>query len=379
MVGATKRLHGHFIFQGVTFPRGDFIRHIQKGMLLQTVVDLDQALELRRRGALVVDVRSPAEFAESTIPGAINVPIFSNEERAEVGTLYKQTGRKDARRRGIEIVAPKIPQILTRIEDVRNPDSPPVVVFCWRGGQRSLAITTFLNLAGIPARQLEGGHKAFRRRVIDYFEQTEFPKILVLRGLTGVGKTLLLQQLAAEDYPVIDLEGLANHRGSAFGGLGLGDQPGQKMFEARLWARLEECRSAGYLLTEGESRHIGRLVVPPCFHQAMQEQISLWIEASLDYRVRVILDDYPARDDLTAAFEPPLRALKERLGAVAVADLLELLHEKRWEELTRRLMVDYYDPLYMHTCPEQRVTIPVESLDAGVQHLKREISKLLQD
>ena len=125
---------------------------------MQAVIDLDQALNMRQRGAVVVDVRSPAEFAEATIPGAINVPIFSNDERAEVGTLYKQTGRKDARRRGIEIVSPKIPQMLAQIEEARDPDSPPVVVFCWRGGQRSLSITTFLTLAGIPAPQPEGGH-----------------------------------------------------------------------------------------------------------------------------------------------------------------------------------------------------------------------------
>ncbi len=345
---------------------------------MQVVIDLDQALELRQRGALFVDVRSPAEFAEATIPGAINVPILDDAQRAEIGTLYKQVGRRDARRRGIEIVAPKIPELLRQIEAARQPDSPPAVIFCWRGGMRSLALTSFLNLGGIPARQLTGGHKAFRRLVIDYFAQTDFGKVLVLRGLTGVGKTLLLHRMAAETYPVIDLEGLANHRGSAFGGLGLGEQPGQKMFEARLWDRLEECRGAGYLLTEGESRHIGRLVVPPRFYQALQEQPSLWVEASLDYRVRVILDDYPARDDLTAAFEPPLLALKERLGSSAVAELLKLLHEKKWEELTRQLMVGYYDPLYMHTCPSRRVEIRVETLDAGVVDLKRAISQLLQ-
>ncbi len=341
------------------------------------VIDLDQALELRRRGALLVDVRSPAEYAEATIPGAINVPILNDAERVEIGILYKQVGRRDARKRGIEIVAPKIPQMLWQIEAARQPDSPPAVVFCWRGGMRSLAMTSFLNLGGIPARQLSGGHKAFRRQVIDYFEQTDFGKVLVVRGLTGVGKTLLLHRLAAESYPVIDLEGLANHRGSAFGGLGLGEQPGQKMFEARLWDRLEECRGSDYLLTEGESRHIGRLVVPPRFYKALQEQPSLWVDAALDYRVRVILDDYPARDDLTAAFEPPLRALKERLGNSSVAALLKLLHEKRWEELTRQLMVDYYDPLYMHTCPPRRVEIRVENLDAGVTDLKQAIARLL--
>lgn len=346
---------------------------------MQAIIDLDQVLKLRSRGALLVDVRSPAEFAEASIPGAINVPIFNNDERAEVGTIYKQVGRRDSRKRGIEIVAPKIPQLLSQIETARSPDSPPVVVFCWRGGMRSTAMLSFLNLAGIPARQLNGGHKAFRRRVIDYFEQADFGRVLVVRGLTGVGKTLLLQRLAADNYPVVDLEGLANHRGSAFGGLGLGAQPGQKMFEACLWDRLEASHDAGYILTEGESRHIGRLVVPARFHRAMQEQTSLWVEASLDYRVQVILNDYPARDDLSAAFEPPLRALKERLGNSAVADLLKLLHDKQWEELTRRLMVDYYDPLYMHTCPQRRIEVRVDDLDSGVADLKQAIVKLLQD
>jgi len=344
---------------------------------LQTAIDLNKALELRRRGALLVDVRTPAEFAETTIPGAINVPIFSNAERAEIGTLYKQNGRKDARRRGIEIVSPRIPHILAQIEQARDPNSPPAVIFCWRGGQRSLAITTFLNLAGIPAWQLTGGHKAFRRHLTHYFEQSDFGRVLVVRGLTGVGKTQLLHRLQQEGYPVVDLEGLANHRGSAFGGLGLGEQPGQKLFEARLWDRLQQCGDAAYLLTEGESRHIGRLVVPPRFHAAMQEQVSIWVEAPIDYRVNVILDDYPARDDLRAAFEPPIRALKERLGKAAIADLLDLLEQKKWHELARRLMIDYYDPLYMHSCPEHSLKLRVESLEQGVVDLKRALERLL--
>jgi tRNA 2-selenouridine synthase len=342
---------------------------------LQTVVTLDKALMYRRQGALLVDVRSPAEFFETTIPGAVNVPIFSNEERAEVGTLFKQN-RQLARKRGIEIIAPRIPQMIEQVEAAREAGSPPVVVFCWRGGTRSLAMTAFLNLAGIPARQLSGGHKAFRRRVVDFFAQEDFDPVYVVRGLTGTGKTLLLQKLAAQGYPVIDLEQLANHRGSAFGGLGLGDQPGQKLFEARLWDRIADCRGAGYLVTEGESRHIGRLVVPPRFHLAMQQQTSLWVDAPLDYRIRVILNDYPALDDLTPAFEPPILALKERLGKTAVNRLLALLHQKDWRELTRCLMVDYYDPLYMHTCPTRRVNLRVEELEQGVEDLKNALLEL---
>ena len=189
-------------------------------------IDLDQALAAREKGALLVDVRTPAEFAEATIPGAINVPIFSNDERAEVGTLYTQVGKVQARTRGVELVAPKIPALLAAVREAHTQRTGPVIVFCWRGGMRSRALTAFLELAGTPARQLLGGHKAFRRLVLDDLEAGIWGRVLVLRGMTGVGKTVMLTRLTAEGYPVIDLEGLANHRGSAFGGLGLPDQPG---------------------------------------------------------------------------------------------------------------------------------------------------------
>lgn len=345
---------------------------------LQPVIDLDQALELRHKGALLVDVRSPSEFAETTIPGAINVPIFDDEERALIGTLYKRDSKGNARRRGIELVAPKIPQLLEQVEAARDPNGPPAVVFCWRGGLRSLAITSFLNLAGIPARQLRGGHKAFRKQVSRFFETENWQRILVLRGMTGVGKTQVLQQLATESYPVIDLEGLANHRGSAFGALGLDPQPGQKMFEALLWDRLDQLRDSDYLLTEGESLHIGRLVVPKLFHQAMQKETSLWLEASLDYRVRVILEDYPALDDLRDAFEAPILALTERLGKKVVAEMMELLRQGEWSQLVRELMVRYYDPLYLHTLPEQRREVQFSSFDEGMKQLREAIAAVLK-
>ncbi|PKL45274.1 MAG: tRNA 2-selenouridine(34) synthase MnmH [Candidatus Riflebacteria bacterium HGW-Riflebacteria-1] len=346
---------------------------------MQPAIEVKKALELQQRGALLVDVRSPAEYAESTIPGAINVPIFDNAERAEIGTLYMQTGQREARRRGIELVAPRIPQILEQIDKARAPNSPPAVIFCWRGGARSLAITTFLDLAGIPAIQLAGGQKAFRRYINEYFAETDFARILVVRGPTGVGKTLLLRCLAEENFPVLDLEGLANHRGSAFGALGLGEQPTQKKFETLLWQRLEQCRSARYLITEGESKHIGRLVLPERLHQAMLQQTSVWVEAPLAYRIQVILHDYPARDAMAAAFEPAIVALKERLGKQVVAELLDLLAKRDWSELTRRLLVDYYDPLYLHTMPNNPVNIHIESLEDGVHKLKQAILQLLPE
>jgi len=343
---------------------------------MQETVELDKALEQQRNGALIIDVRTPAEFAEATIPGAVNVPIFSNEERIEVGTVFKQQGKRDARKLGVKLVAPKIPLLMDQVEEYRQSHPGPVIVFCWRGGMRSLAMTSFMNLAGIPARQLLGGHKGFRRKVLDYFEQQQWPPVFVLRGLTGVGKTRVLQQLGEMGYPVVDLEGLANHRGSAFGALGLKPQPSQKKFDTLLWQRLEQLRDKPYLVTEGESLHIGRVMVSKPFHQAMQTQTSLWITASLEVRTQIILEDYPALDQLREQFKKPINALKERLGGTVIAEFLELLDAGEWDKLVRELMVRYYDPLYLHTLPEQRVEIELESVDSATQKVAAALGEL---
>ncbi|MEA3543619.1 MAG: tRNA 2-selenouridine(34) synthase MnmH [Thermodesulfobacteriota bacterium] len=343
---------------------------------MRETIELEKALEQRCKGALIIDVRTPAEFAEATIPGAANVPIFSNDERAQVGTVFKQQGKKDARKLGVTLVAPKIPQLMEQVENLRRDHSGPVIVFCWRGGMRSLAMVSFMNLAGIPARQLLGGHKGFRRKILDYFEQQQWSPIFVLRGLTGVGKTRVLQQLQQLDYPVIDLEGLANHRGSAFGALGLESQPSQKKFEALLWARLEQLKNKAYLVTEGESLHIGRIMIPKSFHQAMQVEPSIWLTASLNVRTQIILEDYPALDQLREQFKKPIYALKERLGSTVVAEFLELLDSGQWDKLVRELMVRYYDPLYLHTLPEHRVEIELETVDFATQKVAVALDRL---
>ncbi len=346
-------------------------------MFEELTVSLEKALALRDQGALLVDTRTPAEFAEGSIPGAVNVPIFTDAERVEVGTLYKCQGRQAARRLGVRLVSPKIPELIEQVEVAWGAAGRvPIVVFCWRGGMRSKALTSFLQLAGLPARQLIGGHKAFRALVRDFLERGEWGRLLVLRGLTGVGKTRLLLELAAEGSPVLDLEGLAGHRGSAFGGLGLAPQPTQKQFEALLWDALRRIPPEGYALAEGESRHIGRLILPLKVYEALQKETSLWVEASLDYRARVILEDYPARDALRDAFIPPIKALRQRLGGEVVERFLGLLAAGEWEALARELMLRYYDPLYSHTQPERRVVIAIDGPEGPAQ-LRQAISELL--
>ncbi len=340
-------------------------------------IDIEAALALRDQGALLIDARTPAEFAEATIPGAVNVPIFSDADRVEVGTLYKQKGKNEATRLGVRLVAPRIPELIDAVEKARGEKRTQVIVFCWRGGMRSRALTTFLGLAGIRAKQLVGGHKAFRGHVRQFFEKGEWGRLLVLRGLTGVGKTRLLKQLAAEGYPVVDLEGLANHRGSAFGALGLSAQPTQKAFEARLWEVLRTTPPGRYALAEGESKNIGKITLPPQVYLSLQTETTLWVNASLDYRVRVILDDYPAVDQYGESFVAPIEALKKRLGKEQVAHMLSLLHAGEWQTLVRELMVQYYDPLYDHTKPENRIEIDIEPEEDGIERLKAAITEVL--
>lgn len=340
-------------------------------------ISLEQALALRDKGALLVDARSPAEYAEASVPGALNVPILDDAERTEVGTLYKKVGKQQARRRGVEIVAPKIPALVELVARHHAGTSLPVIVFCWRGGMRSLALAQFLELAGIPARQLNGGHKNFRRHVLEFFEHGQWGRLLVFRGLTGVGKTLWLHRLTGCGHPVIDLEGLANHRGSAFGNLGLQPQPGQKMFEALLWDKLRKVAPDGYALAEGESRHIGRVALPVRVYQSLQEETSLWLNASLEKRVANILADYPAVDQLKEEFAPPLRALKGKLGGETVDRYLTLLEAGDWPELVRELMINYYDPLYRHTLPARRIEIDLEPEASALERINAGIFAIL--
>jgi tRNA 2-selenouridine synthase len=221
-------------------------------------------------------------------------------------------------------------------------------------------MTAFLHLCGLPAFQLRGGHKAFRRHVLDYFDHAQWARMLVLRGLTGVGKTRILEQLSQEGWPVLNLEGLANHRGSAFGAIGCAQQPGQKQFEALLWNELRHTGAQDIMLTEGESRHIGRVMLPKRLYAALQEETTLWLETDMASRIKVIAEDYDVEHLPPETFTEAINALVPRLGHEQVQELHQLLERRDWSALIEKLMLKYYDPLYAHTKPEIRIDIRVD-------------------
>ncbi len=299
------------------------------------------------KNAIVVDVRSPCEFEVESIPGAINVPLLDDAERAEVGTIYKVEGEVPARRLALRMISPKIPRIVDAILSVRTQGSS-LVVHCWRGGLRSEAVVSFLTIVGIDCWRLTGGYKAWRRMVVHDLEGagSAFDSV-VLHGQTGTGKTELLAQLTTSGAQILDLEALANHRGSVFGGLGLGGQPTQKNFEAALWEQVRRLRS-GPVFIEAESRKVGRLALPDAVLNCIQEGRRVLVTGSVPVRAARIWSEYAPvfNEEVLAEAVAALEKLKERLGKKRVEELVALFESGKVQDAIEILLVEYYDPLY---------------------------------
>ena len=292
----------------------------------------------------IVDARTPLEFAEDHLPGAINVPILTNAERAEVGTLYKQQGPQPARVRGLELTCHRFPAIVASITEAAA--GRPILVYCWRGGLRSESIALLLEMTGTPAVKLAGGYKTFRHLVSTFFEAVSLPvQLVVLHGMTGSGKTEFLQQLPAERYTVIDLEGLAHHRGSAFGSLGLGEQPPQKRFETLLWDSFRKAPLDRPIIVEGESKRIGRITLPGNLHELMAESTKIWCEVSVATRVKRLSAEY-AREEYRQPMAEALERIRKKLGGPQYQELQQKLAAWDIQGVARDLIEQYYDKLY---------------------------------
>jgi tRNA 2-selenouridine synthase len=295
---------------------------------------------------LVVDVRTPLEYEEDHLPGAINVPLLDNEERVEIGTIYKQEGPYVARQRGLELTAHRFPAMVAVIKEAAI--GRPILVYCWRGGLRSRTVTAILELTGHDALQLEGGYKTFRNHVIASFNPFRPPgPLVVLHGMTGLGKTTFLLGLQKK-FSVIDLEGIACHRGSAFGALGLSQTLTQKRFETLLWDAFRRLPSGMPIIIEGESKRIGKISLPGELYEVMQQSFKVWCEASLETRVRRLMDEY-GLPEYRADMEEALDRIKKRLGKEKYTEIAG--HLDRWEmaPFMEELIRNYYDKVYYKT------------------------------
>lgn len=329
----------------------------------------------------ILDVRSPGEFAEDHIPGAENWPVLDDEERRIVGTLYKQDPL-EARRLGATLVARNVARLLDERTGGRAKTWRPLV-YCWRGGQRSLSLHWFLGQIGFRSRQLVGGYKAYRAQVRDELQTlpAQF-RYRVLCGLTGCGKTRLLQALAAEGAQVLDLEGLAAHRGSVLGGLPDQPQPTQKRFDSALWATLRQLDPARPVFVESESRKIGRVALPAQLLTALHSQGQpLWVDLPTAERVALLLQDYAHFAADPAGFCAMLDGLVELRGRARVAAWQAQARAGDWAGVFEALMREHYDPGYASSLhrhfPALAGTTPLALADTRPDTLRAAARQLL--
>jgi tRNA 2-selenouridine synthase len=291
-------------------------------------------------------VRSESEFAADHICGAANCPVLDDAQRAHVGTIYKQRSPFEARKIGSAIVSGNISRHLHERFLERPRDWRPLV-YCWRGGQRSAAFAHVLGEVGWPVGRLDGGYRAYRRAVMDDLERLPHAfRWRVICGLTGTGKSRLLRALAEAGAQVIDLEGLAAHRGSVLGGLPDGPQPTQKMFESLIWKTLKSLSAARPVFVEAESRRIGELRVPDALTDAMWESQCVVLEAAMALRVGLLKEEYSHFIEQPATLVANLERLVALHGHAAVETWKQWAHAGSWDELTEDLLLRHYDPAY---------------------------------
>jgi len=287
----------------------------------------------------VLDVRSPAEYQAGHVPGAHNLPLFTNEERAQVGTLYKQTGRHEAFLRGLDLVGPKMRSMVEAAYELAVENK--VLVHCWRGGMRSESVAWLLTTSGLHANTLEGGYKAYRGATLKIY-QNPLP-IMMVGGATGSGKTEILKKLKQQGEQVIDLEKLANHRGSAFGGIGQQVQPTSEQFQNNLFAVWQSLDLSRTIWVEDESFSIGGVQLPHEFWEHMKQAPVVVVKVPHPLRVQRLVQDYGHLNPVKLA--QAIQTIERRLGGLRTQQALRALEEERLADVAD-LLLKYYDRSY---------------------------------
>lgn len=313
---------------------------------------------------IFIDVRSPSEFKNETIEGAVNIPILNDEERAIVGTAYKQISVEEARRLGIEFVSPKMLSIYEKIVELKK-QNKNLTAFCARGGYRSTFFVNAFTSIGVRISKLQGGYKQYRKFVL-----TKLPEInekiayIVVHGNTGVGKTEILHVLKEKGLDILDLEGAANHRGSLLGSIGLGECSSQKSFESKIYDQLDKAKSK-YIFVEAESKRIGKVMVPQYIHEKMKKGIHIYIDADIDYRVNVLKKDYILNDSWINESIQSIEKLNKYMSKEKVEKLIQEVKNKNFDYIAKELMLNYYDPMYQHKSNQYEYALSLSDIKSS--------------
>jgi tRNA 2-selenouridine synthase len=325
-------------------------------------IPVKEALQLK--DTVFIDVRSPGEFENDHIMGAVNLPILTDEERHEVGLMYKQVCQEKAIEKGLGFYEQKIPAMKEFVEKFKDKN---LIVYCWRGGMRSKIIATLFESLGYKTFQLKDGYKAYRKVILEKLTNFKLkPKVFVLYGLTCTGKTALLQKLPN----AIDLEGLAQHRGSLYGAIGLKPRT-QKMFDNLLLKKLEELNSEKYVFIEGESRRVGDLMIPTFLWKAMKNGTNIQITRGLPIRIKEMVKEYFLNPKIVEEIKEISARLWKVISKKKKQEMLDFLENKDFESAAEILLIDYYDPLYAHTLNQVNFdfTVSCNDLDKAVKEI----------
>lgn len=333
---------------------------------------------------LFIDVRSPNEFEEATIPGAINIPLFNNEERTLIGTIYKTESPEKATEVGLELVSPKIPTLIKEIKNSLASGQKPVF-FCRRGGMRSRTVATLYQLV-YPKNvyRLSGGYRAYREYILEQIANIRVDNpTFVLHGMTGVGKTILLDKLKDIDkkneLAVIDLEGLAGHRGSIFGGIGDINPVNQKKFDSRIYELLINLNDKSAIVLEAESKRVGKVLVPDNIMLAKENGYHILVSASIEKRIERIIADYKPNDnkeDLYSAFIKIARRLPTEIRH----NIDSAFKENDFCTVVKLFLIHYYDPKYQHSTDQYQgefIEVNSDDLDNAVDQIYNFIDQTL--
>jgi tRNA 2-selenouridine synthase len=337
-------------------------------------ITVEQFVALLAKGDITpIDVRSPGEFAEGTVPGSVNVPLFDNEERREIGIIYKQQSMEAAKERGLELVSAKLPALIRELQSLPGRKA----MFCWRGGMRSKSAAMLLSIVAGKVYRIKGGIRAYRRWVVDTLQTYEWKTpLIVINGYTGTGKTRLLRSLHRKGYPVLDLEGIAAHRGSIFGGVGL-EPHNQRTFDALLVHELIRLKDSPFVLMEAESRRIGKAVLPDFLVEAKERAPQLFLELPTDVRVNNIMSDYEPQQFKSQCIEA-FRHIEKKIHTPAARDIGQAMERDDFPEAVRLLLEHYYDPRYEHTITEynaERTVLRARSMQEAEEKMEAYVKR----